>query len=565
MLLEELVLVSHISSLGDNALFFEKGHDTKGLLDQLDSSLEIHTEIDEGPFNTFSFVFFLFKDEHVVIEELLESLVGVVDAKLFESVKFENFETGDIEDTNEVVSGKIGGEGSVDDLDQPLEESVERGLDDSTNGVVDLLDGLTLDDVLSTDFDLGSADSLKPFLSIDTQEVGNLLGGFSSVGLGLFFSGLLLELSVSRVHKRGSDLVDTSLFFLRETKNVEGLVSGIKFLAIVNRFDLDLSKRAPLVIVRVGRDHTHLVDLGLVTSEHLVENMEATFGLELEGNSRLFQKVSVDITGGELASDLEVNTDEFTESRRVIVTDGLGVTKSLHSWVSSDDLIFEGSATLERWSFLGLFSFVFIASKGANDGKVLDDSLGVDSLTGSRFTSNQHRLVLAGSEHVLVGVIGNRVDVGRHLSSALVVVAEDDVVVVHGKPLVRVNGDTEKTRVGVDKEELVSRVKIVHDGGFRQVGQVGHILQEFVLWRVLGLNILGFEQLDFVVGQALDFDLAVFLAQLQTLAVAGLGVGNPNGGFTLKRGISDIDQLKVRQSQVVCGIAGCFGIPKRHD
>jgi len=252
MLLEELVFVSHISGLGNNALFFKKGHDTERLLNQLDSSLEIHTEIDKGPFDTFTLVFFLLKDEHVVVEELLESLVGVVDAKLLESVELENFETSDIEDTDKVVSGKIGGQSSVDDRDQPLEKSVERGLDDSTNGVVDLLDGLTLNDVFGTDFDLWSADSLEPILSIDTQKVGDLFSGFSSVGLGLFFSRLFLECGVTRVHERGSDLVDTSLFILSETENVEGLVSGVEFLIVIDRFDLDLSKRAPLVIIRIS-------------------------------------------------------------------------------------------------------------------------------------------------------------------------------------------------------------------------------------------------------------------------------------------------------------------------
>lgn len=41
------------------------------LLNQLNTSCKIHSEIDEGPVDTFSFVFFLFKNEHVMVKELL--------------------------------------------------------------------------------------------------------------------------------------------------------------------------------------------------------------------------------------------------------------------------------------------------------------------------------------------------------------------------------------------------------------------------------------------------------------------------------------------------------------
>ena len=40
----------------------------------------------------------------MVVKELLKSLVGVVDAKLFKSVEVENFEPGNIENTDEEVS-----------------------------------------------------------------------------------------------------------------------------------------------------------------------------------------------------------------------------------------------------------------------------------------------------------------------------------------------------------------------------------------------------------------------------------------------------------------------------
>jgi len=56
------------------------------LLDEVDSGFQIHAEVDELPLDSFLLVFLLLKDEHVMVEELLQTLVGVVDAQLLERV-----------------------------------------------------------------------------------------------------------------------------------------------------------------------------------------------------------------------------------------------------------------------------------------------------------------------------------------------------------------------------------------------------------------------------------------------------------------------------------------------
>ena len=68
-------------------------------------------------------------------------------------------------------------------------------------------------------------------------------------------------------------------------------------------------------------------------------------------------------------------------------------------------------------------------------------------------------------QHIVVSVVRDGVDVGRHLSLTLVLVADDNVVVVHGEPLVGVNSDAEETGVGVDQEQFVARAQIVDDRG----------------------------------------------------------------------------------------------------
>lgn len=59
----------------------------KYLFNELNAGSQVHAEIDESPFNSFPGVFLLFQHKHVVVEKLLQFLVGKVDAKLLETVE----------------------------------------------------------------------------------------------------------------------------------------------------------------------------------------------------------------------------------------------------------------------------------------------------------------------------------------------------------------------------------------------------------------------------------------------------------------------------------------------
>ena len=55
-------------------------------LDELDAGLQVQAEVDEVPLDALPLVLLLLQDEHGVVEELLQTLVGVVDAELLERV-----------------------------------------------------------------------------------------------------------------------------------------------------------------------------------------------------------------------------------------------------------------------------------------------------------------------------------------------------------------------------------------------------------------------------------------------------------------------------------------------
>ena len=55
--------------------------------------MEVHAEVDELPLDSFLPVLLLLEDEHVMVEELLQTLVGVVDAQLLERVVLQTDDT----------------------------------------------------------------------------------------------------------------------------------------------------------------------------------------------------------------------------------------------------------------------------------------------------------------------------------------------------------------------------------------------------------------------------------------------------------------------------------------
>merc|ERR1712168_1495063 len=169
--------------------------------------LQVHTKVHHFPFNTFTHVFFLFKDEHVVVEELLQFFVGEVDAKLFKGVEIEDLETSNIQDTAEVASWKISIKSSVTHLHKPLEELVKDSFGNSTSGTSTLGNVLTLGDHLSTDLDTWSGESLAHISRRHTEQVGDFVGNVKRCQFSLLISWLLNVHLVNNNHTLAGPVV----------------------------------------------------------------------------------------------------------------------------------------------------------------------------------------------------------------------------------------------------------------------------------------------------------------------------------------------------------------------
>jgi hypothetical protein len=188
----------------------------------------------------------------MVVEELLEFFVGEVDAQLFEGVETENFETGNIEATDEEGSWKFSGKSFVTVLSNKVKQSFEDSFGQGTSGVSDLIWGLTFGDVFRTDLYSWRTQVFKHISRVKTEEVGAFVGGFSSIWFGLFFSLLLFESGTLEVHNTGRDFPDTVDDFWGELQDFEGFQSGFQFITIIEAIDSNFTTGAIWVCVWIG-------------------------------------------------------------------------------------------------------------------------------------------------------------------------------------------------------------------------------------------------------------------------------------------------------------------------
>uniref|UniRef100_A0A2M4DMR2 Uncharacterized protein n=1 Tax=Anopheles darlingi TaxID=43151 RepID=A0A2M4DMR2_ANODA len=471
-----------IGGLREHRLFLKNRQDTHGLLNQINTRQQIHTEIDEGPVDTLPLVLLLLQHEHVVVEELLQLLVGEVNTQLLETVVVEDFETSNIQHTNELSTLLLGVQSLVTLLDQPFEDTIEDTLAEGTDRVGDLVLVLTLGDELVTDLNTWLQQILVQIVSDHTEQLGHTVTILGTVGFSLLFATLLLELHATHVHDSGSDLVDVVLLLLSETQNVEGFIGQQTFLTVIDVGNGDFTLGNAVVIVDVVRQEAHFFQSLDGARHELVEDVVRALQRLLRDDTSLLQQVGLNIGTSQLTASGEVDTDELTETRRVIVTDGLGVTEGLKYGVSLDDLIFQGAL---------LLSVLVLLARRANGGEVRNDLLGVLSLSGTRFTGNQHRLVLMVGQHVDVGTVRHGEQMGRHFITALATVHLGATVGIQRVTLVRVDDNAEQARVGVDKLSVVSLSQVMEHRGIVKIRQVGHILAFLVFrWVDLGHQVL---------------------------------------------------------------------------
>ncbi|KAI0871101.1 hypothetical protein GGS24DRAFT_492490 [Hypoxylon argillaceum] len=132
----------------------------------------------------------------------------------------------------------------------------------------------------------------------------------------------------------------------------------------------------------------------------------------------------------------------------------------------------------------------------AGTGEILDDFLGVFCLASTGFSSDQDALVFTLVNKVAESLVGHGEYVRLRVFSASALVHIDILVGVNGQRAVRIHGDQEEARVGIDEVCLVSHVQVVDDGCLVEMCQLGHVVCFVELGRV-----------DFIHAFAIDLTL----------------------------------------------------------
>lgn len=100
MLVVEFVQECTVSPFRELGFLVNQSHDVERTnSDQVQSFLVVH-ELNVLPVDGLIVVLFLFQFEDVLHEELLQILVRIVDAELFERVRVEVLETEDVQDSD---------------------------------------------------------------------------------------------------------------------------------------------------------------------------------------------------------------------------------------------------------------------------------------------------------------------------------------------------------------------------------------------------------------------------------------------------------------------------------
>merc|ERR1719282_444588 len=460
MLAHELLQVGLVSSLGDDALFLQHGQDAHLFLNQLNGGQQVHAKIDKGPLDTLLLVLFLLLDEHVVVEELLETLVSVVDEEPFQGVELENLKTGNVQDTDELFPWIRRVKRVIDKSNDPIEHSGVQRLGSGRNGKCHLVFVLTLFDKIFADLQFGFHESVHKVVAIDTNECGSFGHFLHTIGLSLLLATLLFPLGIAEVANGDGCLVKSILLILIETQCIESLISCLHLLFVIHARDSQHSLSDEEEVTRVGilAQKSHVVVFGVERAHELVEDVVITFDLKLEGNTRLFQKVSLDIGGGDLVGGAKVDTNELTKSGRVVVSDSLCIAISFQWRVGLDNLLLKRTSIFTLRCF-GLGGLRICAVQSV----ILQHLFGVLSFASARLASNQRRLMLVLHFEKLQRAVSDGIQMRRSFIPSFVAVVISHNLSVDHQPFVGVDANAEQTGISVNLQHLIPSAKIVQN------------------------------------------------------------------------------------------------------
>merc|ERR1711881_58859 len=332
----------------------------------------------------------------------------------------------------------------------------------------------TLRNPFGTDLQLWLAEICDHPFTINSKKSCDFLGINIILDFCLLFLANWHEVlgEVTHVHHSCGVLEDVIFFLLGESQDIKSFISKHHVFLVINRWNSKFSLGDKPVVQDVIAKKTLLLEVRNLVRRKVIESMVASLKGLLVSQSGFLQEIDNHVSSRQFSSLIEVNTDELSKTGGVVIPDSLGITPGLKDRVSLHNLVLKGC-----------FSLLPLA-RGADSGEVRDDLFGVLSLSSTRLSSNENGLVNTRVDHTLVSSLSNGKNVRPALITPLANIELHGTEGVDGETLVGVDGNTEETRVGVDKLVLVPDNRVPQNTGITKVGEVSHVLTAVKLGRV---------------------------------------------------------------------------------
>ena len=153
------------------------------------------------------------------------------------------------------------------------------------------------------------------------------------LALSLVITTLGLELHTTKGHDSSSQHVAIPLLLLSKAKNIEGILSVLQLLVVINGVNFGLALAYVDVVIDVSTEATlgpqTLTNTISIWLDQLVEDMVRPLNSLLLGDTRLLKKIGDNVATTELARAGEVNPDELTKPGGVVVPGGFGIAIGL--------------------------------------------------------------------------------------------------------------------------------------------------------------------------------------------------------------------------------------------
>ena len=176
-------------------------------------------------------------------------------------------------------------------------------------------------------------------MNINAIQVSNLIRIIHLTRLSLIITSLLLKVDFTRGHDSRCNLETIPFFLIGKSNDVKGLKSHLQLFIIINWSNRDLTLRDISIVIDVIPQTASGLHFRNCWLQQLIENMIRALHKLLLSNTRLFQKVRLNVTSTKFSRGGEMNPDKFTKTWGIVIPGCLGISVWFQNGVGCHNLV----------------------------------------------------------------------------------------------------------------------------------------------------------------------------------------------------------------------------------